>query len=326
MQIKIAKIGNRRRRDEESRVFLPPTSAFRGEESEKIFSDDIKPVNIARPRLVVVAGYLYSCGIYEMLENEKVKARSIDVVWGDSIIQKVENGSIDLAVYNKNAVDKYLSNKPDSALTILTELEPSMGGENFAVTVRPGHPLLGKTPSEIKNLIHDYKVVVGKTTDRYINLLRWLDADSDFSKEIDKNVVDWSDPDSRIFQIAPDALIMFGQNARVAARLDGYKELTNFDLLIPNQRNHFIESAKNYLICSESFVDSLNIGKDDLVEKFNTNMGRNGRNSEFVKEVSNLLKNQCFLDYEQESFDCEKIVEHILFETYRIGKKVIFDV
>lgn len=290
--------------------------------STALIRSDGRHVTIACPELVVVAGYLHGAGVYKMLEDAGITIQSVTVNWGRDVLQAIDSGKLDIAIYNKQETTAYLEEHPDSTLKVIGNIGASMAGKNFAITVAANSDLIDTPLSELPAKLKGRQLFVGKTTDRYRNILSALKMTDEQLLATGVNIIDFPDPPLSIIKDNPMALLVCGQNARMAAQIDdSFVEILNYDCIAPEDKQLFYEASENCLIASERLSNMLVVPFKELMKHFAGNLFELQFNQELLGKLIEFLKLYCFTFSENEIFDCDKLARQILFETYHVGSR-----
>lgn len=298
---------------------VPPTTPER-ESHSKFFNNDGKSIKIARPHLVVVAGYLFGSDIVEVLRADGIKTRDVRVEWGNRVLEQLGKGKIDIAVYNKTATEQFLKENPNSQLHIIGDIGSSMGGKNFSITALKESSLTKCSIDEIPTSLSGRTIYVGVQTDRFTNLLTALRITETQLHKTGANIINISDPDLVLLENNPEALLVCGQNARVAAQKDDrFVEILNYDLVDDQTKGYFRSTSANVLVFSSRAYNLLKTEPSQLMQQLEMNLTLLKCNEKRKSDLIDMLADECFSDDDHSKYDCTELTEQILFETYHIG-------
>lgn len=290
--------------------------------SSSLIEPDGKHIAIARPGLVVVAGYLYGAGVYKMFEEAGIVTQSASVSWGREVLQAIDAGILDLAIYNNLETIEYLQENPESTLKIIGSIGASMAGKNFAITVSANSDLVGTPLDELPNKLSGRQLYVGINTDRYRNILAALKMTEEEFIATGVNIIDFPDPPLSIIKNNPMALLVCGQNTRVAAQIDeSFVEILNYDTIAAEDKQRFYRASENCLIASARLFKMLKVTPNQLIKHFARNLIELHYDNEALDELISYLKISGFTFSEQQEFDCDKLARQIMFETYHVGSR-----
>lgn len=290
---------------------------------DAIFQADGAPVRIARPGLVVVAGYLYGSGLYEAFELAGIRTLSAAVDWGRDVLTQLDRGDLDLGIYNQLETEKYLTENSTSSIHLIGSIGASMGGKNFAITASSKSDLVGTSIDQLASKLQGRRLYVGKSTDRYTNILKALRMSDQELESTGVLIIDLPDPGLALIKHDPEALLVCGQNARIAAQKDpDFVELLNFDSLRESDKNHFLESSQNCLVFSDRLFGMLRKKPLELMKHLMSRLTSLNLEPERLEKLLNYLRVNCFSYAEQNEFDCDELARQIMYETYHVGERV----
>ena len=87
----------------------------------------------ATSRLVVVRAITRSWGLEEHQALVDTRVEYEELPWGDILISRVAEGSLDLVVYNEQRGKDFVSSRRNGTVVNAGTLGHSMGGKNFCV-------------------------------------------------------------------------------------------------------------------------------------------------------------------------------------------------
>lgn len=306
-----------------SKTVLPPSTDELSlpRDSSTRTRNEAPDLIIANSRLLVVRAFILGSNIEGKLRALGLGAAFSEHKWSDALLTKCREGAVDIAIYNNRAVERYLNATENADLIHGPVVCHSMGGRNFSMVSHRDHPLVGASSTEFMEVLSGTTIYVGKSTDRYLNLLDALEATEEALERANIRIVNMTDPSIEVLREDPTALICGGQNARFEARISkDFVEVLDFDSLPARTQESLRSRAANCLVYSSrasALIGDLEAFGDSLVEEFrsSTSSVRN------VKKLVELLTHECEFD-EAPAADRSAIAQHVLFETYRIGDPV----
>lgn len=289
---------------------------------KKLFSNDLREITLASSNLVVVLGVLLGGKMDEIFSQEGIKTNTLTMDWNDSILEGLARDYFQMSIYNKNSGDIYIRNHPECGIVKLADIQSSMGGKNFSIIARRGHDLEKKSLGSIREEICQYPIFVSINSDRYTSLLTAIGmSDIEFREQRKAKLINQCEPSLDVLMKIPKALLVCGQNIRVASRFnpENFTELLNYDTLEDHKtKKQLIDISKNAIFISKSFYEKI-IDAEAFRRKINENIVGWGFSSESISPLVKKIAAHC-LQTEVPGTSLNKIIETILFETYRIGE------
>ena len=291
-------------------------------ESEKKFD---KVLKIADSELIVVKGILISWGLDEIVKNFDFHTLYISYDWSDKILDDLNVGKIQIAIYNTVRTKQYLKNKSNQ-LEIVDSYGFSMGGKNFYIL--SNNESLIKRDTTVNNFIKEIEgstIALPFESDIYDNLLHIMNLTREQLDEHNINLIDL--PVSYgldIFKFKSDLLLLSGQNVRFKAKYKGgFFELNTDHILNDKLKSELAMNSANCLVINKriyQYIDDKDV--KDIFNKCKINFYSNWTEpilydfliDKIVHQLYNKMKS-----YEEAKF----IVKQILFETYRFGEPLV---
>ncbi|MEL7728081.1 toll/interleukin-1 receptor domain-containing protein [Citromicrobium bathyomarinum] len=241
--------------------------------------------------------------------------------WNDQILEHLEDGQLDLAIYNFNRAKGYSDRRASPGYSIIGQAGRSMGGHNFSI--------LAKTDSTWSEIGQDgfAKAIAGATVglpvksdmaEVFYRVVGGKEAVTEHGiKVVDVPITTGME----FFSLIPDALLNTGQNVRQCAIAAGeVREILPRSALDEAIRAELLSASRNCIIASDRLVSLL--GGQEAAKafanalwiSFNTNWANAERHQILLEELVSGSYNWSFSDS-----IVRQAVEKILYESYRIG-------
>lgn len=275
---------------------------------------------VAYSHLTVIEAITLNWDIKNTFAAYGLKVHNVERKWNDTILEELENGYLDMAIYNKNRAIKYNGIGGDR-LHILRDVCVSMGGNNFYVLALKG----GKwKPMDIEafrsSLDENTVVALSKSSDRLDNFLFAVNSTEQELIERGVKFVEYdADKGLDVFDLSPDILLVGGQDVRIMAeKEDRFFEIVNCDMLPQKEKRFFYEQAINSIVVGESGYNKFHASDiDDILDKLVLNFYKNvsikSKKASTIEKLERTVRARCLDD-----ISTKYVIERILFETYRI--------
>ncbi|QNP65775.1 DUF4145 domain-containing protein [Streptomyces genisteinicus] len=279
---------------------------------------------LADSTLIVVKAVLLGCGLEAALARRNHRVAPVQLPWSDHLVRDVSTRLLDLAVYNEQRVDRLLQAERDVHEQVVTvgRVGHSMGGRNFYLLAARGGRWDGATAQEFLADPAGAQIAVPKQSDMFGNLLSALSTDE--AGLADRGVTVLDVPHHlglELFHLNRDVLAVGGQNLRMHAQEhDGYFELLNSDMLPPPIRARLRSAAANVLIANRSWLAELDLHPADLHRELMRSFHECGSDDETYEGIVRDLVTHASFPPETLAESRERLVRHVLFESYRWGR------
>jgi len=278
-------------------------------------------VKIATSNLTVIDAIIQGWDLERILNAQNFTAEEYSYAWSNLILDDLNSGKIDIAIYNKEETLKY-KEKTGSKIAILRDICSSMGGRNFYILASKAGKYKNMSLEEFReNLDESTMIAVPKSSDMYRNLLYILDMSEDELLNKGVKIIDSSDNFSlSVFEINPNLLLIGGQNLRFLAEFKGgFVEVISYDDFPKEKREFFFKNSVNSLLISPQallkFKDiDLQKFSHDLLSSFYANFLCEIKAAKIRTKLAMKIRNSC----ENNEQMSEYIIKKIIFETYRL--------
>jgi hypothetical protein len=283
------------------------------------------PYVIAESDLVVIKSITVAWKLEEILTRLGLSCSRVIWDWSDDLLIGIEEGRVNIAIYNTARTHRFIKEKQASNIVILTDCGYSMGGRNFYVLARRDSPWGAVSGLEafVRKLRNGAVIAIPENSDMLDNLFEVIKCSPEQLREMGVQVI--RIPISQgleALDLNPNALLVHGQNVRFQARYRGlYHEVLNYDMLPAAVQAILRKNAGNSLIIDRRLVDKLGLAlfqasAEEAKKEFYNAWLDKQRYPALLKEV--LAEGGKY----GTSNDGEMtyVIEHILYETYRLGR------
>jgi hypothetical protein len=280
------------------------------------------PIVICETDLVVTKAFTAVWGIEEELGRIGLNVAERAWDWSDSILESIDSGALDIAIYNRSRTERYLESRKHSSVKLLTEIGRSMGGKNFYILASEK----GSWPRDLTLEQIRLNIAAGAVTlavpissDMYQNFFDVVGYSEEKYRASGSRVINVPVTQGlEVFEFDPNILLIHGQNIRKRALYrGGFFEVLPFDSLPPTTKKLLMYRSVNVVVCSSRFVELL--GAERIATLFAEIKHRVRRHfldpSLCEKLVSNLSNDLSYRSASKMSED-EFVVASILYETY----------
>jgi hypothetical protein len=286
--------------------------------------DESNPVVIADSDLLVIKSVTIAWRLEEMLRDSGINTRRVTWSWSDELLEALNNGRIDIAIYNTHSARRFMEDNPSSKITLVSEWGNSMGGKNFYIMARKGSswPCSG-IDAFLERIKKGATIIVPERSDMLVNVLSVLNTTEKELSTLGVTIV--SVPVSQgleALDVNPEALLIHGQNVRFKGRFRGlYNEVLNYDVLPPHMQQALLNNSSNSLLVSDSCLakhskETLFAAIEAARREFFTSWTDLKRYPQLVKELVENERKYGIIDEDEMTY----VVKQILYETYRFGR------
>lgn len=229
----------------------------------------LKSVVMAETDLIVVRSVTTAWDLEAAFAERGYQFKVFPMGWSDSVLTALDDGLVDLAVFNRARTEEYLALRSDSDVVIVTDCFASMNGENFYVLgQKSGRWQPGMAPEAFKDRLLASKatVAVPRDSDMLDNFLLVLDLSRSELERQDITVREVESADGLTqFSYDPHLLLIHGQNVRFQAhyrtRYHGHKyiEVINFSSADPLKQETLRYRSKNCIVSRRPFIRAISI-------------------------------------------------------------------
>lgn len=279
---------------------------------------------IADSTLIVVKALLLGCRFEQQLAQRNHRVTHLQLPWSDSLVSDVAQGLLDLAIYNEQRLRRILEADEATMSRVVTvgRVGYSMGGRNFyLLAARAGRWGKVTGPEFLANPA-GAQIAVPKQSDMFHNILTAFSTDEAGLSARGVTILDVPHHlGLELFHLNRDVLAVGGQNLRMHARDDdAYFELLDSEMLAPDARTRLRAAAANVLIANADWLAELQVGAAELhrelMRSFHDVASDEGRYEDLVQD---LVRHATF-PHESSTPSRERLVRHVLFESYRLGE------
>ncbi|MEU6388210.1 DUF4145 domain-containing protein [Streptomyces sp. NPDC046939] len=279
---------------------------------------------LADSTLIVVKAVLLGSGFDLLVERRGHRVSHLQLPWSDSLVTSVAERILDVAVYNEQRVLRMAEHDEAVRSHVVTvgRVGYSMGGHHFYLLAARAGRWGGVTAEEFLADPSGAQIAVPRQSDMFGNILSALSTDEAGLRDLGVQIVDVPHHlGLELFQLNPDILAVGGQNLRMHARDDDrYFELLDSTALPPAAQRQLRAAASNVLIANKSWLREVEMDADELHhDLMRTFHGLASDTDRFEALVRDLVAHASFpIDNTPESR--ERLVRHVLFESYRLGE------
>lgn len=279
---------------------------------------------LADSTLIVVKAVLLGCGFDELLGKRRHRVVHVQMPWADSLVTDVARGLLDLAVYNEQRLRHMRETDPEVASQVVPigHVGYSMGGRNFyLLAARDGR--WGNTSGE--EFLRDPSgatIAVPRHSDMFDNILRVFSTDEAGLAEKGIRILDVPHHlGLELFHLNGDVLAVGGQNLRMhALEDDAYFELLNSEMLPPRTQTQLRSAASNILLANRTWLEELQAPPEQLHQEFMRSFHDLSSDEARFEELVRDLVTHASFPLQNTAESRERLVRHVLFESYRLGR------
>ncbi|MFE3770544.1 MULTISPECIES: DUF4145 domain-containing protein [unclassified Streptomyces] len=279
---------------------------------------------LADSSLIVVKALLLGCDFEHLLRQRNHRLVHVQLPWSDHLVRDVSRRLLDLAIYNERRVLRLLETDAEvrDQVVPLGRVGYSMGGRNFYLLATRAGRWGNTTAAEFLADPAGAQIAVPKLSDMFDNILAAFSTDEAGLR--DKGVTILDVPHHlglELFHLNRDVLAVGGQNLRMHARdNDGYFELLNSEMLPARAQERLRSAAANILIANRAWLADTGTEPAavhrELMRRFHDLAAEKGRFEELVRD----LVTHASFPQESSHAGRERLVRHVLFESYRLGE------
>jgi hypothetical protein len=309
-------------------VWYGQTSTSLAEEAERHRLSDHRrstgTTRLADSTLIVIKAVLLGCGLERTLAQRNHRVVPVQLPWSDNLVRDVSTRLLDAAVYNERRVLRLLETEPSVRDQVVSvgRVGHSMGGRNFYLLATRAGRWGGVTPEEFLADPAGAQVAVPKQSDMFDNLLSALSTDEAGLAEMGVSVLDVPHHlGLELFHLNRDVLAVGGQNLRMHAQEnDAYFELLNSDMLPSRTRTRLRSAAANVFIANRAWLEELDLTPGELHRELMRSFHDCGSDDERYERLVRDLVTHASFPPESVPESRERLVRHVLFESYRWGR------
>ena len=278
---------------------------------------------LADSTLIVVKAVLLACGLEKALAQRNHRVVPVQLPWSDNLVRDVSNRLLDVAVYNEQRSLRLLESEQEIRDRVVTigRVGYSMGGRNFYLLAARSGRWGGVTAEEFLASPAGAQIAVPKHSDMFDNLLSALSTDE--AGLADKGVTILDVPHHlglELFHLNRDVLAVGGQNLRMHAHDDdAYFELLDSEMLPARTQMRLRSAAANVLIANRAWLEELNLHPGELYREVMRLFHEVGSDDESYERLVRDLVTHASFPPESLPDSRERLVRHVLFESYRWG-------
>jgi hypothetical protein len=291
-------------------------------------SSAYKAVVIAESDLLVVRALTSAWNLETLLaaQAEKYCLIGRPFEWSDGILRAIDDGMLDMAIYNCERTDKYRHDNPDSKVERLGECCVSMDGESFYVLADGERWKEQRTVRQFRKRLFDGggTIAVPKDSDMLETFLIAIGSTVSELRAHRVKIREIPGSDGlNVLARNPGILLIHGQNVRMQARYRnrsygaGYVEVLNASVLRANTRKQLRRRAAN---CVVFRPDLLGEGSAMLLQSMVTaamrNFHTNWQNGESSEALVQQLRVVPYWFGTRKNDEAEAVVREIVSKTY----------
>ncbi|WP_097911536.1 MULTISPECIES: DUF4145 domain-containing protein [Streptomyces] len=278
---------------------------------------------LADSTLIVVKALILGCGFDEVLARRNHRLVRVHLPWSDQLVREVAEGRLDLAIYNEQRLLSMI--EEDGELThrvaSVGRLGHSMGGRNFYLLAARGGRWGGATAEEFLADPAGAEIAVPRYSDMFANVLTAFATDEAGLREKGVQILDVPHHlGLELFHLNRDVLAVGGQNLRMHARdEDDYFELLNSDMLPAPTQARLRSAAANVLIANRAWLSSIGFRPNDLFRELMRRFHDMSADVDRLEATVDELIAHASFPLQSTRGSRERLVRHVLFESYRLG-------
>ncbi|MFI6285796.1 DUF4145 domain-containing protein [Streptomyces sp. NPDC051018] len=279
---------------------------------------------LADSTLIVVKAVLLGCGLEKALARRNHHVVPVQLPWSDNLVRDVSTRVLDVAVYNEQRMLRLLETEQGvrDQVVPVGRVGYSMGGRNFYLLAARGGRWGGVTAQEFLSDPAGAQIAVPKHSDMFSNLLSALSTDEAGLADMGVSVLDVPHHlGLELFHLNRDVLAVGGQNLRMHAQEgDAYFELLNSDMLSLPTQERLRSAAANVLIANRAWLEELDLRPGELHRELMRAFHESGSDDETYQHLVRDLVTHASFPPETLPDSRERLVRHVLFESYRWGR------
>lgn len=279
---------------------------------------------LADSTLIVVKAVLLGCGFERLLAQRNHRVAHIQLPWSDNLVRDVSRRVLDVAVYNEQRLRRMLETEEAvrSQVVTLGRVGYSMGGRNFYLLAARDGRWGSVTGPEFRENPAGAQIAVPKHSDMFENLLTALSTDEPGLYEMGVRILDVPHHlGLELFHLNRDVLAVGGQNLRMHARDDdAYFELLDSEMLPPSAQTRLRAAAANVLIANHDWLAELGMEPGELHRELMRSFHSLGSDERRCEDMVQELVAHASFPSESSAHSRERLVRHVLFESYRLGE------
>ncbi|MFF4285266.1 DUF4145 domain-containing protein [Streptomyces sp. NPDC001633] len=279
---------------------------------------------LADSTLIVVKALLLGCGFEQLLSRRNHRLVQVQLPWSDHLVRDVSRRLLDLAIYNERRVHRLLEAEESvrDQVVPLGRVGYSMGGRNFYLLAARAGRWGNMTAQEFLADPAGAQIAVPKLSDMFDNILAAFSTDEAGLRNMGVSILDVPHHlGLELFHLNRDVLAVGGQNLRMHARdNDGYFELLNSEMLPPQAQETLRSAAANVLIANRAWLADMGAEPADLHRELMRRFHDLGAEKSRFEELVHDLVTHASFPQESSLAGRERLVRHVLFESYRLGE------
>ncbi|MFE4925333.1 DUF4145 domain-containing protein [Streptomyces sp. NPDC056661] len=279
---------------------------------------------LADSTLVVVKALLLGCGFESVLARRNHRVVAVQLPWSDHLVRDVAQRTLDLAIYNEQRLLRMLDAEEEirSQVVPVGRVGYSMGGRNFYLLAARGGRWGMTTAEEFVADPAGAQIAVPKHSDMFANILAAFSTDEAGLADRGVSILDVPHHlGLELFHLNRDVLAVGGQNLRMHARDDDdYFELLNSDMLPNSAQAGLRAAAANVLMANRSWLDELRVQPGELHRELMRGFHDIGSDDDRFEELVHDLVAHATFPQQSSPRSRERLVRHVLFESYRLGQ------
>ncbi|MFD3656394.1 DUF4145 domain-containing protein [Streptomyces sp. NPDC058620] len=278
---------------------------------------------LADSTLIVVKALLLGCGFEQALAQRNHRVVSVQRPWSDHLVKDVAERGLDLAIYNEQRLTRMTEGDEElrSQVVSVGRVGHSMGGRNFYLLAARGGRWGDTTAVEFLRNPAGAEIAVPRHSDMFANILAAFSTDEAGLHERGIRILDVPHHlGLELFHLNRDVLAVGGQNLRMHARdEDDYFELLNSDMLPQSAQAQLRSAAANVLIANRVWLAEMRMQPAELHRELMRRFHDMGSDEERFEELVHDLITQASFPHQSSQHSRERLVRHVLFESYRLG-------
>ncbi|SPF03256.1 DUF4145 domain-containing protein [Streptomyces sp. MA5143a] len=279
---------------------------------------------LADSTLIVIKAVLLGCGLEKAVARRNHRVLPVQLPWSDNLVRDVSTRLLDVAVYNEQRSLRLLESDQEISDRVVTvgRVGYSMGGRNFYLLAARDGRWGGVTAEEFLEHPAGAQIAVPKHSDMFDNLLSALSTDEAGLADMGVSILDVPHHlGLELFHLNRDVLAVGGQNLRMHAHDDdAYFELLNSEMLPASTQVRLRSAAANVLVANRTWLEELNLRPVELHRQLMRSFHDIGSDDESYERLVRDLVTHASFPPESPLDNRERLVRHVLFESYRWGR------
>ncbi|MFC9236737.1 DUF4145 domain-containing protein [Streptomyces decoyicus] len=279
---------------------------------------------LADSSLIVIKALLLGCGFEQLLAQHHHRLVHVQLPWSDQLVKDVSQRLLDVAIYNEQRVLRLLESEDEvrDQVVPIGRVGYSMGGRNFYLLAARAGRWGNATAAEFLADPAGAQIAVPKHSDMFDNVLAAFSTDEAGLLDMGVTILDVPHHlGLELFHLNRDVLAVGGQNLRMHARdSDDYFELLDSEVLSPCARKRLRSAAANVLIANRSWLTEMRTDAGELHRELMRCFHAMGSEEARFEEVVQHLVAHASFPQECGPEGRERLVRHVLFESYRLGE------